>query len=92
MTTLINKNKRNRLQRKWNILTPTMALWHLLQTSEYFLAKHSLHTGFPSRSLNVTAVIGFSQTKHTKCSGCHDLPNAVKVYNKRNYEQRIIIN
>lgn len=59
------------------ILTPTIGFLHWAQVSEYLEAKHSWHTGLPSRSLNVTLVIGFSHDIQTKCSGCHDFPNAV---------------
>ena len=44
------------------VLTPVIGFLHWAHVSEYFWAKHAEQTGLPSRSLNVTLVIGFSHT------------------------------
>lgn len=60
-------------------LTSWIGCLHPAQISENFCKKHSEHTGLPFFSLNVALAMGFSHTWQTKCSGCHDLPNAVKI-------------
>lgn len=62
------------------LLTSRIGCLHAKHTSEYLLVKHATQTGSPSFSLNVGSLMGAPHSRQTKCSGCHDLPSAVRIF------------